>query len=183
MPASPTAPTSVDLELTAVSGEPIQVPDPDALTHLQFRRFAGCPICNLHLRSVTARHDEIVGAGIREVVFFHSTAEDVRTHTADLPFAVIADADKRYYRQFGVESHRRALLNPRVVLAAARGAALVFAGKSRPPAARQDGGRLGLPADFLIGTDGLVLAVKYGEHADDQWTVDELLSVAADVRA
>lgn len=183
MSVSPTAPTTVDLELTAVGGEPVQVPTPEALTHLQFRRFAGCPICNLHLRSVTARHDEILSAGVREVVFFHSTAEELRTHTADLPFAVIADADKRYYRQLGVESHPRALLHPRVVIAAARGAGLVLAGRFRPPAPRQDGGRLGLPADFLVGTDGRVLAAKYGSHADDQWSVDELLSIAADVRA
>jgi hypothetical protein len=37
---------------------------------------------------------------------------------------------------------------------------------------------LGLPADFLIGSDGRVLATKYGSHADDQWSVDELLDVA-----
>jgi hypothetical protein len=37
---------------------------------------------------------------------------------------------------------------------------------------------LGLPADFLIATDGRVRACKYGEHADDQWSVDELLEHA-----
>jgi hypothetical protein len=37
---------------------------------------------------------------------------------------------------------------------------------------------LGLPADFLIGTDGRVLAKKYGKHAYDQWSVDELLAHA-----
>lgn len=38
------------------------------------------------------------------------------------------------------------------------------------------GGHLGLPADFLIGSDGRVIACKYGMHADDQWSVDELLA-------
>jgi hypothetical protein len=28
------------------------------------RRFAGCPICNLHLREIARRHDELVAAGI-----------------------------------------------------------------------------------------------------------------------
>jgi hypothetical protein len=37
------------------------------------------------------------------------------------------------------------------------------------------GGRFGLPADFLIAPDGRVAALKYGRHAYDQWTVDELL--------
>jgi uncharacterized protein DUF6527 len=41
-----------------------QIPDSDSrLTHLQFRRFAGCPICNLHLQTFVARHGEIKNAG------------------------------------------------------------------------------------------------------------------------
>ena len=40
------------------------------------------------------------------------------------------------------------------------------------------GGSLGLPADLLIGSDGRVVATKYGVHADDQWSVDELLQLA-----
>jgi hypothetical protein len=37
--------------LISVSGEPISMPDSHRLVHLQFRRFAGCPVCNLHLQS------------------------------------------------------------------------------------------------------------------------------------
>jgi hypothetical protein len=35
-----------------------------------------------------------------------------------------------------------------------------------------------LPADFLIDTDGRVLACKRGRHANDRWTVDEVLANA-----
>jgi hypothetical protein len=38
--------------------------------------------------------------------------------------------------------------------------------------------RLGLPADFLVAADGHVLACKYGVHAYDQWSVDDLLQLA-----
>jgi hypothetical protein len=52
--------------------------------------------------------------------------------------------------------------------------------RQRPaPGLNPHGGRSGLPADFLIAGDGRVLAGKYGEHADDQWSVDELLALAA----
>ena len=65
------------LELAAASGQLVTVPDPAGdYVHLQLRRFAGCPICNLHLRSIVTRHNEIRSAGIREVVVFHSTAAD-----------------------------------------------------------------------------------------------------------
>jgi hypothetical protein len=37
---------------------------------------------------------------------------------------------------------------------------------------------MGLPADFLIGRDGAILAVKYGEFVDDHWSVDEILARA-----
>jgi hypothetical protein len=42
-----------------------------------------------------------------------------------------------------------------------------------------NGGINGLPADFLIAGDGRVLARKYGAHAYDQWSVDDLLGLAA----
>ncbi|MFE9446759.1 peroxiredoxin-like family protein [Streptomyces sp. NPDC006739] len=170
-------------DLTAVSGALTAVPDGDRLTHLQFRRFAGCPICNLHLRSVVRRHAEIAQAGIREVVVFHSSAEELREHVTDFPFAVIADPAKRLYAEFGVESSPRALLSPRAlaptVRAVLRSAWTILGGRERPPSRRPDGGRLGLPADFLIAPGGRVLAAKYGEHAYDQWPVDHLLELAS----
>ena len=173
------APTLVtDLELTTATGEGIVLPDPNTMTHIQFRRFAGCPICNLHLQSYVRRYEEISAAGIREVVFFHSTADELREHTADLPFAVIGDPAKRYYREFGVETSSRALLHPKVWWAILHGTALAALGRYRPPAVRQAGGRLGLPADFLVDPTGQVIAAKLGVHADDQWSVDEMLGHA-----
>jgi hypothetical protein len=35
-----------------------------------------------------------------------------------------------------------------------------------------------LPADLLISGDGHLAGVKYGAHAYDQWSVDELLDLA-----
>jgi hypothetical protein len=37
---------------------------------------------------------------------------------------------------------------------------------------------MGLPADFLIGADGVILASKYGAYVDDHWSVDDLLAIA-----
>ena len=36
----------------------------------------------------------------------------------------------------------------------------------------------GLPGDFLIAPSGRIKAVKYGTHAYDQWSVDELIRLA-----
>jgi peroxiredoxin len=173
--------------LRDVSGRSVSIPPAagqgeDALVHLQFRRFAGCPVCNLHLRSFARRHRELDTAGVREVVLFHSPADELRPHTADLPFAVVADPDKRLYAEFGVESSPRALLDPRAWVPILR--AIAFAttgirtGTVRPPAAKPQGGRLGLPADFLIAPDGRVVACKYGAHVDDHWSMNDVLAQA-----
>jgi peroxiredoxin len=168
--------------LETIGGETVSVPDPERLVHMQFRRFAGCPVCDLHLRSVARRHDEIVAASVREVVVFHSSAEALRPFTGDLPFDVIADPEKRLYVEFGVESAPRALLDPRVwgtiLRAVAASLVAVVRGRTPVPPVNPAGGRFGLPADILIAPDGRVVACRYGRHAADQWSVDELLEAA-----
>ncbi|WP_437937557.1 peroxiredoxin-like family protein [Sorangium sp. So ce341] len=174
-------------DLVSVTGAPVRVPDPARLTHLQFRRFAGCPVCNLHLRSFARRHGEVTAAGVVEVVLFHSPADELRAHVADLPFAVVADPDKRLYGELGVESGPRALLDPRaywpILRAIAASLPAVLARRRPAPSRDPRGGRLGLPADLLIAGDGRVLAAKYGEHVDDQWSVDELVALARAARS
>jgi peroxiredoxin len=168
-------------ELVTIRSEPVPIPESSRLVHLQFRRYAGCPVCNLHLRSVARRHDEITAAGIREVVVFHSRAETMLKFQGGLPFAAIADPEKKLYAEFGVEkmSPGTALataLTPRTWQAAGR--ALMRAPSLRGAAGKGEE-HLGLPADFLIGPDGRVLATKRGEYVDDQWSVDELLELAS----
>jgi peroxiredoxin len=169
-------------ELSTLSGERIRVPHPSQLVHLQFRRFAGCPACNLHLRDFIRRAREIEAASVREVVLFHSSAEELRHYDAQLPPVVVADPDKQLYRAFGVEAGLRALLDPRAVGPILRAVlhtlGEIVRGRAPLRLPRVEGGRLGLPADFLIAPDGRVLACKYGEYVDDQWSVDELIAQA-----
>lgn len=168
-------------ELETISGGKVRIPEPGLTVHLQFRRFAGCPICHLHLRSLARRNEELKAAGLREVIVFHSSAEELRTYEGALPFDVVGDPRRRLYREYGVEAEPRALLNPRawggILRALVHGFGDFFTGRHPAPPVLPAGGRLGLPADLLIGGDGAILAVKYGEHADDQWSVDELLAL------
>ena len=169
------------VELHTIKGVTVGVPDPEKLVHLQFRRFAGCPICNVHLQSVIKRHDEITAAGIREVVMFHSTPEELATYIDDMPFDVVADPDRTLYGRFGVRTSVRAVVDPRSVAPVFKGMMdHSLAGKLRLSAGlhRANGGHLGVPADVLIDVDGTVVDAKYGNHAGDQWSVDEMLQRA-----
>lgn len=171
-------------ELVGIHGEVISIPDPERIVHLQFRRFASCPLCNVHLRSIARRHGEIVAAGVMEVVVFHSEVEAMRPHQGGLPFAAVSDPDRQLYGEFGIESSPRAVLHP----GAWRGPLFPYAwqvGMRERRALNAEGkvargeDMFGLPGDFLIASDGRLLAVKYGRHANDQWSVDDLLGQVA----
>lgn len=148
------------------------------LSHLQFRRFAGCPVCNLHLHGFAAQAAALQASGVRELVVFHSAPERLLAYAADFPFPLIADPARRLYRAFGVEASPWALLHPRSWWAAGLQGVLAH-GLSLPGRGESV---LGLPADFLIDETGRILALKYGRHADDQWTLAELLALAATAR-
>lgn len=164
-------------ELTTIHGEAVQIPDPARIVHLQFRRYSGCPVCNLHLRSFSARHDELVESGIREVVLFHSPAATMLQFQGQLPFDVVADPDRKVYDEFGVGYVSiGAALDPRSWRAAARA---LTAAESLRGATGKGEDHMGAPADFLIGFTGEILAVGYGKRVDDHWSVDEVLSLAA----
>ena len=159
--------------LRNIHGAAVAIPDAKAKwVHLQFRRFAGCPICNLHLQSFVARNAEITAAGIREVVVFHSPDASLLPYQGSFPFDVVGDPEKKLYAQFGVESSVFAILNPGAWPAIFKGASAKDKPKGDP-----EGGPLGLPADLLISADGKVVASHYGRHAYDQWSVDELLAL------
>jgi peroxiredoxin len=168
-------------ELTTIRSETLRLPDPGSLTHLQFRRFAACPICNVHLRPFAQRHDELIAAGVQEVVVFHSSTEAMLPHQGDLPFAAIADPERDLYDEFGVQRSMRAILHPKTwasPLNPATYPVVVRELRSGGKSLRSSESKIGLPADFLIGADGRILAAKYGRHASDQWSFEEVVLLA-----
>lgn len=155
-----------------VQGNQIKIPTPTGLTHLQFRRYSGCAVCNLHLQSFISRQQELRAAGINEIVIFNSGRERILDDMAESPFPIIADPRKYLYSEFGVETSPLAVFNPRVWLPAIKGA-LKF-GVQLP---RDQETMNGLPADFLIDSQGKIIAAYYGTHAYDQWSIEELLKL------
>jgi peroxiredoxin len=162
-----------EFSVTTLQGDKLMVPDgTPKYTHLQFRRFAGCPICNFHLHTFFKSKAQVEAAGIREIIFFHSSEAEMRKYQKDIAYAVVADPTKKFYARFGVGRSIWAGLDPRALWAATKG---MFLGKM---GVKIENGPLGLPADILIDRTGTVVAVKYGTHAFDQWEVPELLSYA-----
>jgi peroxiredoxin len=167
-------------ELVTIHGNRLRIPDSAGMVHLQFRRYSGCPVCNLHLRSIAKRYEEVVAAGIREVVVFHSSAKTMLEIQGQLPFAVVADPEKSLYAEFGADRKMSstAALNPRMWWVAANALAKGLRFNRLQGASGKGEVHSGLPSEFLISPDGRVLAAKYGKSIDDHWSVDQLLALA-----
>lgn len=153
-----------------VHNYPVDIPHPNRWTHIQFRRYSGCAVCNLHLHSFIARQQELKTAGIQEIVIFNSTRERILADLPNSPFHLIADPHNHLYQQFGVDKSLLAVFNPAVWFFALRGA-LQF-GVQLP---RDNETSFGLPADFLVDAQGKLVAAQYGKHANDQWSIDNVL--------
>ena len=168
------------IDTKTIHGRSLSVPNAAApLLHLQFLRFAGSSVCNLHLRHFVRRDLEIRSAGITEVVIFHSRKEELLPYQGSFPFAVVADPERRFYDQYGVGSSVAALFDPRAWPALFQAS---FSQDKPKGNLVPNGGIWGLPAEFLIAESGIVKAAHYGKHVDDRWSVDEVLSLARSYR-
>lgn len=161
------------LTLTSINDTSVTIPQAGKLTHLQFRRFAGCPVCNIHIQSFFSRAAELDAAGINEVIVFHATKENMLKNTIKTDFDLIADPSKSLYKLFGLENSWKSLLHPSVITSAFKG--IKSNGMAAPEKLETE---LVVPADFLIDEHAKIVALKYGKHANDQWSVDELLAYA-----
>ena len=105
----------------------------------------------------------------------------MRDLQAEFPFALVADPEKTLYAAFGVvrKISAASALQPRTFKAAAR--ALTSAPSLRGATGKGEEHRM-LPADFLIDTDGRLLAAHYGRFVDDHWSVDDLLELVRTAR-
>lgn len=165
-----------EFTLESADSRSVTIPDAKKLVHLQFRRFAGCPFCSLHVRTFVQRHFEIEAAGVSEVVVFRSSAKAIKRHHVDVPFAVVSDPKDRLYAEFEVGYGWRSLLSPRALVMAVPNVLRQLPRFPGIPRSLRE--TFSLPADFLIGVDGKVLACHYGKHADDQWSVDDVIALA-----
>lgn len=145
---------------------------------LKFYRFVECPICNLHLRELVLRHDEVAAAGLTTVVLFHSPLSRAeRKQGFDLPFAAIADPKKHIFHSYGVEESLGGMFAGKVARDYVRAMRAGF--YSKPFG--YHGGIKGHPADFIIDGDGIVKYVHYGQSYADSLGVDAVIALAGEL--
>ena len=148
---------------------------------LMFFRYGSCPMCNLRLRDFAKEYPRLRDRGLTVLAFFHSPAHSVRAHAGrrQYPFPLIADPELRVYRQYGVETSW-----PRLLLSMAR--ARFYVDLFRSLLHGFWGGfawqMAKMPADFLIGPDGRLVATHYGRDIGDHLPVAQVYATVEQLR-
>ena len=166
-PAVPFTAQTIDgsaISLSQFAGTPVL---------LMFFRYASCPMCNLRLHDLAKEYASLRDRRLAVVAFFHSPTHAIRAHAGgrQYPFPLVADPEFRVYRMYGVEtSWPRLLLSiakPSFYVSFFRSLVHGFWGGMAWQMAK-------MPADFLVGPDGRLVAANYGRDIGDHLTVAQL---------
>ena len=73
---------------------------------LAFFRYASCPLCNLRVRDIVARHDALAASGVAVVGVVQSPAANIARYMAGQKpaFPLVADPRERLYELYGLEA-------------------------------------------------------------------------------
>ncbi len=141
---------------------------------LMFHRYAGCPMCNIRLHDFAKRFPAWHERGLEAVAFFHSSPEYIAENAGgrSYPFFIAADPKFRVYRKYGVCPSW-----PRLAISMMRPSVLREGLRAWRKGFR--GGRITkrlatMPADFLIGSDGIIREARYGRHIADHLSAGEI---------
>lgn len=135
---------------------------------LSFFRNAACALCNLRVHELIERSPTLHRAGLDIVAVFESPREAMLEYVGrqDAPFPLIADPAAELYGRYGLESSEAkvaaTMAMPETMARVAEAAVAGFALTPEPGSNFQR-----MPADFLIGPDGVVLAAHYARYVWD----------------
>ena len=152
---------------------------------LSFFRNAACALCNLRVHGLIERYPRYHAAGLEVVAVFESTAEALREYVGkqDAPFPIIADPTADLYARYSVETSETkvaaTMSMPETAEVIGHAAAAGFELIQEP-----DTNFLRMPADFLIGADGTIIAAHYASVVWDHLpfaTIESVLGIATDL--
>lgn len=166
-----------EFEATTYEGKPLSLESyRGAKLWLSFYRFASCPLCNYRIHELMARYDEFQKAGIRLVGVMQSSPDRIAKYAEKrkAPFPIIADPERKLYREYGVSASLMGMFHLRVFGTALKAMfSGIFPGAPDFPLAT-------VPADFLIDPEGVVWSAYYGRAVSDHIPFEKVVEFAAD---
>lgn len=139
---------------------------------LSFFRYAGCPFCNITLIKLIERYDNFASRGLQTVAFFQSDDDSINKYVASRnpPFPLIADPEKTVYNAYGVESSRAGAVKSILKIPVTTAAII----RGDVVQGTMDGDKLLMPAQFIIGPDGIIETAHYGTDFGDKIPMFEI---------
>jgi peroxiredoxin Q/BCP len=133
---------------------------------LSFFRYASCPLCNPRIQELLREHERLMRNGVSVLSVFQPPAERLTHYVGRQapPFPIIPDPQLKLYRMYRGESSWVEFLRawtigfPNIIYA-------VIGKNFLPGMVENDLHRI--PADFLIGPDGMLIDVYYGVDNGD----------------
>ena len=139
---------------------------------LIFLRYAGCPLCQLHVSAISRKYPEIAAKDTDVIVFVQSRVNTLveEGYPGAFPFKLVADPDGDFYELYGVGSGNILdILNSRVIGKAVKA---VIRGHKQ---GKMEGNQWQLPGDFIVGKDGRLKLAHVGTDIGDNLKPDELM--------
>jgi peroxiredoxin len=157
-----------EFDLAQLSGRPYL---------LAFFRFAACPFCNLRLRELVTRRQEL-GSSFTIVAVFDSPLLNLRHFASrhQAPFPVLADDGGRVHRRYGVEQSLGGVVKGMVFRLPALLQAMLVHGYWPT---RLRGSLTAMPAEFLVDRAGEIRVAYYGRDEGDHLPFEEIVRFAA----
>ena len=164
--------------VTDVSGKTVSLPNSDSTkTFLAFMRYAGCPVCNYRMFELRETYDSLKALGYELIVIYESSDSLLSEYLKDdpVPFSVIGDPERVLYKKYGVKrSGWKTFLSGfrgKTYRARRKG---TDAYKSKKP--ERDAPMTGIPADFIISSNGTIESAYYGKSISDHMPLKEILN-------
>jgi peroxiredoxin len=166
------------LVMEALDGSRLDCGQPGGAVVVSFTRYAGCPVCQLHVGRVAAAMPEFRARSCAVWMVFQSTPERLQPAMDGWQpgFAAVADPAARWYDAFGVGPKLAGYVYPRSLRALGRA---MLASKRH---GRFEGRETQMPADFVIDRAGRIAFAHYGRDVGDHAAAATLLA-AVDARS
>ena len=142
---------------------------------LSFFRNGACAICNLRVHRLIERFPDLQRQGLEVIAVFESPASSIQQYVGQqvAPFPIVPDPDASLYALYGVEVSKEkveaTMTRPETSDLIAEAAANGFALTPEPGS-----NFYRLPAEFLVGPDGVVRVAHYAEYVYDHLEFDHL---------
>lgn len=165
---------TLKFELENLKGEKISLADYKGKKVLvSFFRDTACPFCNLRVRELINRYDELKKNNIDVIAIYPSTVKKIRDYNGkqQAPFEMLADPDETIFNNISVKYNKMGMLKS--MLHGSRFIKVMTSGFMNSEAMKIPPM---LPVDFLINEDQKVVRRLDGSYFGDHIPIEDLLN-------